>query len=326
MVPFQVREVTLAQALALMPETPSTRAAGVWYAGYALARHVYGVDRIDSMTDPRIDSFFRALLPLRPGPETGVSALVQGRWRQIYGYDLLQIDGEIYSANAGHGYLGVDVGRLDTAYIGHVLATSGYSGTTLLHDRLMVRSATLFVSMPSAALNAVALGPDRVVAGVSPADVAATSRQIQQGSGTLARDSGYRALAAALGPVQGAFLAANVPPPFPQPAHGHRGASLHPFGLYALGYQELRPGHAVLEIALDYSRAADARDDVSTLRARLQRESLATYGASWRSLVSIASVSARRSVLIARLPLRSSTPPTFWIDAILAHDLSILSQ
>jgi len=40
----------------------------------------------------------------------------------------------------------------------------------------------------------------------------------------------------------------------------------------------------------------------------------------------VAGGSARRTVLTARLVLRPATPPTFWIDAILAHDLSILSQ
>ena len=323
---IQGREVTLAGALALMPDTPAVRAAGVWYADYALARRVYGVQRIDSMADPRIDRFFTALQPLRPGPETGVSSLAQGRWRQIYGYDLLQLDTEIYSLNAAHGYVGVDVGRIDTAYIGHVLAAASYTGTMVVHDRLLVRTPAPLISMPNAALNAVALGAGRVIAGVSPSDVATASLRLQMGYGTLDRDSRYRALAAALGPVQGAYIAANVPPPLPEPSGGHRGPALHPFGLYALGYQELQAGQPVVEIALKYARSADAAADVATLKARLRHEELSSYEASWSSLATAISVSVQRTIVLVRLRLRPTTSPTLWSDAIIANDLSILSR
>ena len=70
-----VLELTLPAALMLMPDTPTTRSTGVWYADYALAERVYGVGDIAGMTDPRITRFFQALVGLRPGPETGVSAL-----------------------------------------------------------------------------------------------------------------------------------------------------------------------------------------------------------------------------------------------------------
>src|SRR5919198_2268915 len=90
-------ELTLPAALRLMPDTPVTRSTGVWYADYALAERVYGVSDVAGMTDPRITRFFQALVGLRPGPETGVSALTRGRWRQVYGYDLFQITGEIYT-------------------------------------------------------------------------------------------------------------------------------------------------------------------------------------------------------------------------------------
>src|SRR5207248_3024181 len=187
---------------------------------------------------------------------------------------------------------GVDVGRLDAAYIAHVLATAGYTRSAVANDRYLERAPILYTGPPNAAMNAVALGADRLVAGVSPADVITTSLRLQNKSGTLGQDPGYRALAAALGPVQGAYLAANVPPwPFKPPPGGQKGPRLHAFGLYAVAYQEPRPGTRFMEIALAYGRRPDARADVSTLRARLRRESLPVYGAPWTRLTSVVSVS-----------------------------------
>jgi hypothetical protein len=313
----------------LMPDTPTTRSTGVWYADYALAERVYGVGDIASMTDPRISRFLQALVGLRPGPETGVSALTMGRWRQVYGYDLFQISSEIYTDGEGEPRqpFGVDVGRLDTAYIAHALATAGYTRSAVADDRVLVRAPALYSDLPNAAMNAVAFGAHRLVAGVAPADVITTSLRLQNRSGTLGRDPGYRALAAALGPVQGAYLAANVPPwPFKAPPGGHQGAVLHAFGLYAVAYQEPRPGRRFMEIALHYRWRPDARADASTLRARLRHESLTVYGAPWTRLISTVSVAVRGSVLVLRLRLARSTPPTAWQDAVLEGDLSILSS
>ncbi|HKC74670.1 MAG TPA: hypothetical protein VKF37_10770 [Chloroflexota bacterium] len=322
-------ELTLPAALMLMPDTPVTRSTGVWYADYALAERVYGVGDIAGMTDPRISRFVQALVGLRPGPETGVSALTRGRWRQVYGYDLFQITSEIYTDGAGapRQAFGVDVGRLDTASIAHVLAAAGYTRSAVADDRVLVRAPALSSGLPHAAMNAVALGAHRLVAGVLPADVIATSLRLQNRSGTLGRDPGYRALAAALGPVQGAYLAANVPPwPFKAPPGGHQGARLHRFGRYAVAYQEPRPGRRFMEIALHYARGRDARADASTLRARLRHESLLVYGVPWTRLTSAVSVAARGTVLVLRLRLARSTPPPVWQDAVVEGDLSILSR
>ena len=321
--------LTLPAALRLMPDTPVTRSSGVWYADYALAERVYGIGGIAGMTDPRITRFFQALVGLRPGPESGVSALTRGRWRRVYGYDLFQITSEIYTDGAGapRQPFGVDVGRLDTASIAHVLATAGYTHTAVGDDGVLVRAPTLSSGLPHAAMNAVALGAHRLVAGVVPADVITTSLRLQNRSGTLGRDPGYRALAAALGPVQGAYLAANMPPwPFKAPPGGHQGASLHAFGLYAVAYQEPRPGRRFMEIALHYGWGSDARADASTLRARLRHESLPVYGVPWTRLISAVSVAVRGTVLVLRLRLARSTPPTVWQDAVVEGDLSILSR
>jgi hypothetical protein len=321
--------LTLPAALMLMPDTPATRSTGVWYADYALAQRVYGVGNVAGITDPRITRFFRALVGLRPGPETGVSALTWGRWRRVYGYDLFQITGGIYTDGVGapRQPFGVDVGRLDTAYIAHVLATAGYTRAAVAADRVLVRAPALSSGLPNAAMNAVALGAHRLVAGVSPADVITTALRLQSYSGTLGRDPGYRALAAALGPVQGAYLAANVPPwPFKTPPGGHHGARLHLFGLYAVAYQEPQPGRRFMEIALHYRWGHDARADASTLRARLQHESLPVYGVRWTRLISAVSVAVRGTVLVLRLRLARSTPPTVWQDAVVEGDLSILSS
>jgi hypothetical protein len=266
---------------------------------------------------------------LRPGPETGVSALTRGRWRQVYGYDLFQITSEIYTDGAGapRQPFGVDVGGLDSAYIAHVLATAGYTRTTVAGNRVLVRAPALSSDLPNAAMNAVALGAHRLVAGVVPADVITTSLRLQNRSGTLGRDASYRALAAALGPVQGAYLAASVWPwPFKARQGGHHGPRLHAFGLYAVAYQEPRPGRRFMEIALAYHRGSDARADAPTLRARLRHESLPVYGVPWTRLISAASVSVRGTVLALRLRLAQSTPPTVWQDAVVEGDLSILSR
>jgi hypothetical protein len=312
-----------------MPDTPVTRSTGVWYADYALAERVYGVGGIAGLTDPRITRFFQALVGLRPGPESGVSALTRGRWHRVYGYDLFQITSEIYTDGAGaprHPF-GVDVGRLDTASIAHVLATAGYTRTAVGDDRVLVRTPTLSSGLPHAAMNAVALGAHRLVAGVVPADVITTARRLRSRSGTLGRDRGYRALASALGTVQGAYLAANVPPwPFKAPRGGHRGARLHAFGLYVVAYQEPRPGRRFMEIALHYGRRSDARADASTLRARLRHESLPIYGVPWTRFISAVSVAVRGTVLVLRLRLARSTPPTLWQDVVVEGDLSILSS
>jgi hypothetical protein len=322
-------ELRLPAALRLMPDTPATRSTGVWYADYALAERVYGVGDIAGLTDPRIRRFVQALVGLRPGPETGVSALTRGRWRRVYGYDLFQITSEIYTDGAGaprHPF-GVDVGRLDTASIAHVLATAGYTRTAVGDDRVLVRAPALSSGLPHAAMNAVALGAHRLVAGVLPADVILTALRLQSRSGTLGRDPAYRALAAALGPVQGAYLAANAPPwPFKAPPGGHQGPRLHAFGLYAVAYQELRPGRRFMAIALHYRRGPDARADASTLRARLRHESLPVYGVPWTRLTSAVSVAVRGTVLVLRLRLARSTPPTVWQDAVVEGDLSILSS
>jgi len=187
-----VPELTLPAALMLMPDTPTTRSTGVWYADYALAERVYGVGDIAGMTDPRITRFFQALVGLRPGPETGVSALTRGRWRQVYGYDLFQITSEIYTDGAGapRQPFGVDVGRLDTSYIAHVLATAGYTRSAVADDRFLVRAPALYSGLPNAAMNAVAVGAHRLVAGVWPADVITTSLRLQSRSGTLGQDRG----------------------------------------------------------------------------------------------------------------------------------------
>src|SRR5690348_10202489 len=91
-------ELDLLSALDVMRDTPAIRAAGVWYADYALAERSYGVRNVTTMGDPRIATYFTAIMPLRPGPETGVAQLVGGEWRRRFGYDLLNITSEIYTS------------------------------------------------------------------------------------------------------------------------------------------------------------------------------------------------------------------------------------
>lgn len=331
--------LSLNAALALMQETPQTRDAGVWYADYALAERVYGVSGIDSMTDTRLPRYFSAIVALHPGPETGVARLYMGRWRQVYGYDLFQISTEIYSVTRGIYGIGkagqpppghliaVDVGPMDTRYIAHVLTAAGYAASLHGGERIYTRTPGPVSTLPDAALNAVSLGANRLVASAWTSDVVATALSLRHNRGTLGQDSGYRALAAALGAVQGAYLAANVPPPpFAYPLGGHRGPRLHAFGLYAVAYQEPRPGLRYMLIALAYPRHADALADVPVLRARFRTESLPVYGATWRSLTRLAGISAQGKVLLARLRLASSTATTLWQDAVTEGDLTILSR
>ena len=331
--------LSLAAALALLPETAQTRDAGVWYADYALAERIYGVSGIDSMTDPRLPRYFSAIVALRPGPETGVTQLYMGRWRQVYGYDLFQISTEMYSVTReayaigpagrpppGH-LIAADVGPMDTRYIAHVLATAGYTARLHGGERIYTRAPAPASALPDAALNAVSLGANRLVCGSWTSDVVATALSLRHDRGTLGQDSGYRGLAAALGPVQGAYLAANVPPPpFAYPPGGHRGPRLHAFGLYAVAYQEPRPGLRYMLIALAYPRRADALADVPVLRARFRAESLPVYSATWRSLIRLAGISVHGTVLLARLRLAPATPATLWQDAITEGDLTILSR
>lgn len=331
--PIWMPELALPAALALMPDTPSLRATGVWYADYALAERVYGISGLHTMTNPRIARYFTAIMALRPGPETGASALVMGRWRQIYGYDLFEISSEIYSPGAGTPThpIAVDVGRLDLAYIGHVLATSGYTPTAIGRDRFFVQTVVPSQPLPRLAMNAVAMTGGRLITGAWPHDVIAATQRIQHGTGTLGLERTYSALAGALGPVQGAYLAANIPPspyetsPFAPPAGGHRGPRLHHFEVYASAYQEPQPGRRFMEVALAYARPADALADAPTLRARFSHESLPVYGATWARLADVVSVSVHGGVLLVRLRLRSDAPPTLWQDAVVEGDLSILS-
>lgn len=326
--PLALPALPLAEALKAMPDTRAIRAAGVWYDNYALAERVYSVSGIDSMTNPLIARFFDAIVALKPGPETGVTGLTMGRWRQVYGYDMFQINSEIYSqtpASTTHT-IGVAVGRLDAAYIGDQLVTAGYTRTLLLRDRFYEHSA-----LPGGTMNALALTPGRLIAGNWPQDVTMASLRLQRHTDTLGLDGGYHALAVALGAVEGAYLAANIPPspfqpsPFPPPGRGHAGPRLHSFGLYAVAYQEPRPGQRYVEIGLAYSRHADALADARALRARLRAESLPVYGARWSSVATIAGISVHGKVLLARLRLRPATPPTFWFDVVDESDLSILS-
>ena len=333
-------ELTLAQALALMPDTPAMRAAGVWYNDYALAERAYGLTATMVITDARIlQSYFQATQPLRPGMETGVAELVSGHWRQVYGYDLFQLTADIYSNSGGNCPVGSNyplamaAGNLDAASIGHVLATGGYSHAATDQAGFFHRTSLLLTGSRNAIMNALLLEPRRLIAGARPCDVAHAAQLLEQGSATLGRDPGYAALAAALGPVQGAYLAANVAPPpfalapFPPPSGGHRGPALHPFGLYALAYQELHQGERYVELALGYARRADALADIPTLDARLQREALSIYDAPWRSLMAgPPSLIARGNVLVVRLRLRPTTPATLWQDVVAEHALSLLSR
>lgn len=332
-------ELSLPDALDLMPDTPELRATGVWYDDYALAERVYGVSGLGSMTDPRVARYFAAIVALRPGPETGVSRLVAGRWRQVYGYDIFQFGAEVYSITPGaYGigpsgepppghFIAAAVGNLDTRYVAHVLVTAGYSVTVVGGERIFDRALRPASALPDAALNAVSLGNDRIVAGAWTTDVITTALRLRHAAGMLGQDAGYHDLAAALGPVQGAYVAANVPPPpFAYPPGGHQGPRLHPFGRYAVAYQEPRPGLRYLEIALGYTRRADALADVATLRARFGRESLPGYGAAWSKVARLAGLGVHGSVLVARLRLLPATPPTLWQDAIAEGDLTILSR
>ena len=310
-----------------MPDTPDVRSAGVWYANYSLAERVYNVAGVDSITDTRISRYFEAIVGLRPGPETGVSSLAGGWWRQTFGYDLMQISGEIYTRGTGspNRSLGIVVGNLDPLTITQALTTTGYTETVVGAETVFT-PAVPSTDMPRAAMNAVVPGHDRLVAGADLDDVITATLRMKDGSRTLGRDQGFRALASNLGTVDAAFLAADVPPPpFQPPPHGHLGHRLHSFYLYGLAYQEPRPGQRYFEIALSYRSQSDARADVSTLRTRLQRESLAAFGDSWSHLTSIAGVSAHGTVLLARLKLREDVPPTLWLDAMAEGDLTVLS-
>ncbi len=323
-------DLSLPSALALMPDTPEIRAAGVWYADYALAERVYGVEGVKSMTDTRISRFLGAIVALHPGPETGVSSLALGRWQQVYGYDLFSLSAEIYTTGGGapsHD-LGVVTGQLDPSYIAHQLATTGYTPTLVGPDRLFIRWPLPPGSMPGHAMNVISLPGHLLVAGAWTTDVLTATTRLRQGSGLLAGDAQVRLLAAALGTVQGAFLAQHnaESPGIGLSVPGlHKGARLHQFAFYATAYQEPRPGQRFMEIALAYARRADALADAATLRTRLAQEMLPIYGAPWRRLVAVSSVSAQGSNLVIRLRLRPTTSPLLWQDVVVEGGLSILT-
>jgi hypothetical protein len=332
--PLPTPTFTLSGALALVPDTPAIRAAGIWYNDFALAEQTYGVTGVRGMTSPLIARYFNALVALRPGPETGVSGLTGGRWRQVYGYDLLQITSEVYSSGAGtpSDFIAVDTGQMDLAYIAHVLVTTGYSLSVAGPGRVFVHQPGPAQYMPGRAVNAISLPDGKLVTGAVPADVITATRRMQLGQGVLADDPAYSAVAAALGPVDAAYVAANVPPspyetsPFAAPPGGHRGRPLHHFAVFAAAYQEPRPGERVIELALAYPRAADAAADAATLRARFARESLPAFGARWAQVAVLQDLAARGGVLLARLRLRPGVPATLWQDAVLDGDLTILSS
>ena len=342
-------ELTLPEALALMPDAPSVRAAGVWYNDYTLARSTYGLTgtmTISASSASDLRKYFQAMLPLRPGVETGVAALANGQWLQRYGYDMLQLGGDIYS-RSGDSYfcppkgggdfpLAVAVGNFDTALIKRDLVADSYilTNTAVSGGALFIRPSLLNLDAHDSVTNALAPTSRRLIAGGRPCGVARVAQALDTGATTLADDGNVVALAEALGRVQAAYVAANVAPPpfalppFPTPTEGHAGPPLHPFGLYAVAYQETRPGERYIVLGLDYARRSDALSDVATLSARLRRESLAIYGAPWRNLVDLtrASLTVDGSVLIARLRLRPATPPTLWQDVVIEHGLSLLSR
>ncbi len=342
-------ELTLPEALALMPDAPSVRAAGVWYNDYTLARSTYALTKtmtISASSASDMRQYFQAMLPLRPGVETGVAALVTGQWRQRYGYDMFQLGGDIYS-RSGDSYfcppkgggdypLAVAVGDFDTALIRRDLVADNYIVTNTVGSRgaLFIRPSLLNLDAHDSLMNALAPGPRRLITGGRPCGVARVAQALDQGAATLGADDNFVALAEALGRVQAAYMAANVAPPpfalppFPTPTGGHAGPPLHPFGLYAVAYQETRPGERYIVLGLDYARQDDALTDVATLSARLRRESLAIYGAPWRNLVDVtrASLTVDGAVLVVRLRLRPTTPPTLWQDVVIEHGLSLLSR
>ena len=342
-------ELTLPEALALMPDTPAVRTAGVWYNDYALAQSTYGLTStmtISASSTSEIRAYFQAMLPLRPGAETGVAALATGQWRQRYGYDLFQLGGDIYSRSGdsyfcppkggGNYPLAVATGAIDTALIRRDLAADTYivANTVAGSGTLFIRPSLLNLDAHDAVMNALLPGPRRLIAGVRPCGVARVAQALDQKAATLGTNGAFVTLAAALGRVQAAYMAANVAPPpfalppFPKPSGGHAGPPLHPFGLYAVAYQETRPSERYVVLGLDYTRRADALSDSATLSARLRRESLAIYGAPWRNLVDLtsASLTVDGAVLVARLRLRPTTPPTLWQDVVIEHGLSLLSR
>ncbi len=343
-----IQNLSLPDALELMPDTPVVRAAGVWYNNYALAARAYGLTSTLAITSPRIQDYFHAILPLRPGAETGVADLATGRWRLAYGYDLFQIAGDIYSRSgdsyickgnvAGNYPLAVAIGRLDATAIDQALVAGNYLITHTVGGGapLFVRRPVLLnVNARGAVMNALLPSQGRLVAGVRPCGVAKAAQAIDADAASLGRDGGYGALATAIeasGSVQAAYVAANVAPPpfalapFPPPQEGHRGPSLHPFGLYAVAYQEPRPNERYVVLGLGYARHSDAQADGPTLRARLRRETLSIYGAPWGQLVSVATSTVRGNVLTLRLRLRPTTSPTLWQDVVAEHALSLLSK
>jgi len=336
--------LTLANALALMPDTPAVRAGGVWYNNYALAERTYGINATTTITNgaPDIQNYYRAILPLRPGAETGVAALASGQWRLAYGYDLFQLAGDIHTSSGGacpHGggpnyalAVAIAAGALDTAAMTRALAASAYTHAATDRAGFFHRTSLFLTGSHGAVMNALLIGPRRIIAGARPCDVAHAGQLVDQGAATLGQDGAYVALATALGPVQAAYLAGNIRPPafalppFPPPPGGHAGPPLHPFGFYAVAYQETTPGDRYVELGLGYGRRADALADVETLRGRLQQESLSIYGAPWSRLTSIASLTVSGNVLLARLRLQPSTPPTLWQDIVAEHALSLLSR
>jgi hypothetical protein len=58
----------------------------------------------------------------------------------------------------------------------------------------------------------------------------------------------------------------------------------------------------------------------------LRHKSLPVYGVPWTRLTNAVSVTVRGTVLVLRLRLARSTPPTVWQDTVVEGDLSILSS
>ena len=324
-------ELSLAQALSVMPDNATTRAAGVWYTNYARAERTYRLTAPLTVTSPQIQSYFTAIRPLRVGPETGINSLFTGLWKLRYGYDLFNISSEIYTDGLSRQAYGLAVGSMSPISISAHLIANGYLAAFLPRASRLSRIAQFPLWASDSTVNNVVVAPSSLYFGGKLIDVMSMAEETLGVSPTLGYNPLYQDIELALGPITSGFIAANVPlpisnaPRFIEPAHPHAGPPLHAFSLYSVAYREPYPGDRIMKLALVYPSVSLATADAATLTDRFRIEKLPVTGRSWTSIAAPIEVGIVNNVVTVFLYLKSTVPLTFWQDVVTNGALTILS-
>ncbi len=283
----------LLRLLAFVPLEKPDRIFSLAFANVAAAKQRYGLASVRSDADLQahnisLADYVNATAGCYLSDFTGGSYSANGLYRDAFGYDVYQVDREIW-AGQPPDYFSHMEGGFDPDAIAAKLRAQGY--TTATHN-----GATFFtvrednqlppLSEPNAPLtlarlNRIAVSTERIIAAPATGLIAAALDAEAKKRPALETFPTTRALATALGDVTSM---ATMPPPAADPAiallNPERSVAitamtrdwgtLHTPELTAMGYTDAGNDKRTIHVALVYTRPADAAADAPELVKRLR--------------------------------------------------------